>query len=71
MWTLLTSIDFRAARQRMGRTVVGATVVVGSLTHAAMLLYPTPAAACPEPAALAATDAPAATVSDADDSAPT
>ena len=55
MWTLITSIDFRAAKRRAAKAVVTATVVIGTGTQVAMALYPAPAAASPE-AALVSTN---------------
>ena len=56
MWTLITSIDFQAAKERAARAAVTATVLIGTGTQVAMALYPAPAVASTEPAALTTTD---------------
>jgi hypothetical protein len=57
MWTLITSIDFRAAKRRAAKAVVTATVLVGTGTQVAMALYPAPAAASREPSIVSANEA--------------
>jgi hypothetical protein len=52
MWTLITGIDFQAAKRRAARAVVTATVLLGTGTQLAMALYPAPAAASTEAAAV-------------------
>ena len=42
MWTLVSSINFRAARRRAARPFVAATVLLGTCTHVAMALLPQP-----------------------------
>ena len=75
MWTLITGIDFQVAKRRAARAVVTATVLLGTGTQVAMALYPAPAAAATEAAAVdtavdtadtTATNAPAATIEQAD-----
>ena len=44
MWTLISSINLRATRQRLTRFVVAAAVVVGTGTQLAMAFRPDPAA---------------------------
>ncbi len=57
MWTLITSINFRAAKRRAAKAVVTATVLIGTGTQVAMALYPAPAAASPEPSMVSANEA--------------
>jgi hypothetical protein len=71
MWTLITGIDFQVAKRRAARAVVTATVLLGTGTQVAMALYPTPAAASTDAAAVDTTDttvpdAPAAQIAPAD-----
>jgi hypothetical protein len=40
MWTLISSVNLRAARQRLTRAVVTTAVVLGTATHIAMVLLP-------------------------------
>ena len=49
MWTLISSINFRATKRRVARPVVTATVVLGTLTQVALALLPQPAVAAPDP----------------------
>ncbi len=55
MWTLISGIDFRAAKRKAARFIVGATVLLGTGTHLAMALFPEPTHAAPAAPAAGAT----------------
>ena len=65
MWTLISTVNFRATRRRVSRVLVGAVVVVGTITQVAVAIMPNPAFAVPGSDASLAVDPAAADVSGA------
>ena len=47
MWTLISTVNFRATGRRVSRVLVGAAVAVGTVTQVAMAVLPNPALAVP------------------------
>lgn len=52
MWTLISRINMKRTRVRLGRVVVAAAVVVGAATEVAVALLPKPVASAAGPVLL-------------------